>query len=500
MCDNNNVRLRLCLLPVLLGSCGDHDAILNQIHQHNNGYTEGGDVEDTTGGGPAQTSAPVETTDSSATTADETGETTAAGDQVELHLSASVESLTQAGSVLLTLETGDTTIESLDLFVANADGPVQKIAWPVGQPSVEYIVDHPNDNGTIEFRVLAQTGGEPVSAVVSVDVQLPASGSVKYTWQGDAGTQGKAVVVEPGQPGFHDRVLMVGNTGGEITLSEFFPLGGVVEQPLVESYPLDITSATMLPDRSLVLVGSVGDDAEVRLYRRLNGRWVRYWVRSFADTVLHDSAAVGEDVLVVGEAHREDGIDATAWQLTESGGTVFSDTLSLVNAEDESLDSSIRSVSVREQQVVGAGFVLSEIYEDHPKQPRLFTFAGGVLSAVPRPLTDESVYVAGSFSPAGKFIAWGRTIDDTSFRSTHNSDLSLYKTVAVEGEIVAAARGYAVGSWDGRPGVFRNEWLFQSPELGTLTALGEDRFGNFIGAGHTEVDGKVHSFVVALHP
>ncbi len=506
MCDNRSVPARLTCLAVLLSaSCGDHDSILNQIHQHNNGYTGDDttgwsttDFEDSHDFPPGTTGSP-ETTDPT-DQASETG----VHDQGELYLSVNVDSLTQAGSVLLTVETDSIdSLESLDLFVSNLDsnGPVEKITWPLGQDSLEYIVDQPDDNGTKEFRVLAQTGsGAPLMAATTVVVDLPASGSLNYTWVGAPGTTGKAVVVEPGQPGFYDRMFLVGNAGDFVTLSEVSPLGSVFERAFAEDEPLDVTSATMLSDGSLVLVGSVGEDAEVRLYRELHGSWVRYWVRNFPDTMLHGAAAFGEDVIVVGEAIGGDGFDATAWQLTESGGTVFSDTLSVENSDGIFLDSSIRSVSVRGQSVVCAGYVREEIgMLEFIKHPRLFSFSSGALSTVPRPNTGgDSEYVGGGFA-GDKFIAWGGT-DETSFRSTHKPDLSYYTSVEFEGEVVAAGHGHAVGSLGGRPAVFRDSWLFQSPEVGSLTALASDRFGNFYATGRVEVGGHTRAFVVAIHP
>ncbi len=504
MCDNNTVP-RLLFLLVLVSACGDHDSILNQIHQHNNGYTGDDttgwsttDFEDSHDFPPGSTGSP-ETTDPTDLTSETDGH-----DQGELYLSVNVESLTQAGSLLLTVDT-DTidSLESLDLFVSNVDsnGPVEKITWPLGQDSLEYIVDHPDDNGTKEFRVLAQTGSRaPLMAATTVVVDLPASGSLNYTWVGAPGTTGKAVVVQPGKPGFHDRMFLVGNTGDVVTLSEVSPLGAVVEQGLAEDEPLDVTSATMMSDGDLVLVGSVGEDAEVRLYHKLPyGSWVRYWVRNFPDTVLHGAAAIGEDVIVVGEAIGVDGFDATAWQLTESGGTVFSDTLSVFDDENAKLDSSIHSVSVRGQSVVCAGYVREKLgMEEFVKHPRLFSFSSGALSTVPRPNTGESEYVGGGFA-GDKFIAWGRA-DETSFRSTHKPDLSYYTSVEFEGEVVAAGHRHAVGSLGGRLAVFRDSWLFQSPDVGSLTASVLDRFGMLYATGHVKNGGHTHAFVVAIHP
>lgn len=501
MCDKNTMSVaRFLSVLVLLSACGDHDSILNQIKQHNNGYsesetTEAADSSGSAGVEPGETSS----TGDPATTDDENE--TQADTSSEFQLTANHKSLARAGSLLLEVET-DLDLDSLSLFVTDDHGPLRKIEWPVGQRSLEYIVDHPGHNGVKEFSVIGQTGDAPVFASTAVVIDLPESGSVQYSWLGPADTSSKAVLIQTGPLGYADRVFVVGNEENHIAVVEMSLSGAAVDRALDDNDPLSVTSATFLTDGTLVLVGTSGEDSEVRAYREHGGRWVRFWRRSFEKTVFKGTAAVGDDIIVVGEATRGAGIDATAWQLTESGGTVFEDTLSLVDDEgDEAIDSTVTGVAVRGEEIVCAGFVLQKL-DNHNfiKQPRLFSFESGVLSVVPRAETHDSENVSANFT-GNKIAVWGRAGDETSFRAIHDPDLSVYSSFQIDGQIFSGLSNHAVGSLDGRPAVFRDGgWFYQHTDEGRFTATAVDRFGVVYAVGRVESGGHSQALVVALNP
>lgn len=511
----SNIRTTLLALALTgaVTSCGDHDSILNQIHQHNNGYGHDDDAETTTGstsGSPWQ-----ETTgaDMGATGSSSTG-TPGDGDEpfaFELH--ANTDKLAQAGSIVLSVEVhGDSPASSMDLFVSNDDGPVQKITWPIGQETLEYIVDGPHHNGTKEFRLIAQTGEPPAIDAVTVEVQLPPSGTLSSKFVGEPGSVAKAVLVEPGIVGFGDRVYVVmNNADGLVELGERTLSGHVQLRPLVEEHPLDITSATMLADRSIVFVGSVGKDSEVRLYREVGGSWQRYWVRTFEDTVLHDSAAVGDDIVVAGEKLREGGVDAVAWVLTASGGTVKTDTYYAVDFVDEDpLDSSIQGVAVGMGGVVYAGYVAAKNNDDqHLPRAQLFTFTQTLeLVEISTDSFEESTFVGGLFRLNSDFAAIGRgtvSNDSNGFLRIFSDGLVPAGWQYVDGDVVAFA-GHKSGDIVG--GLRNNHlfieklgrWAYIDGGMGEFHKLAVDRFGRVHAVGELSMNEHSHALLLTLNP
>lgn len=512
----SNIRTTLLALALTgaVMSCGDHDSILNQIHQHNNGYGHDDDAETTTGstsGSPWQ-----ETTgaDMGASGSSSTGMSGNGDEPFSFEIHANTDMLAQAGSIVLSVEVhGDSPASSMDLFVSNDDGPVQKITWPIGQESLEYIVDGPHHNGTKEFRLIAQTGEPPAIDAVTVEVQLPPSGTLSSKFVGAPGSVAKAVLVEPGIVGFGDRVYVVmNNADGLVELGERTPSGHVQLRPLVEEQPLEITSATMLADRSIVFVGSVGKDSEVRLYREVGGSWQRYWVRTFEDTVLHDSAAVGDDIVVAGEKLREDGVDAVAWQLTASGGTVKTDTLSAVTPDDFLLDSSILAVAVEGERAVGVGYVAQVNGDEHPHKAKLFSFIED-LAVVDHPLNswkDESEFVAGTFRAGGSFVAagWANELPnnnrhgvvamlsdtlgplsmkllDANLTVLQEHQTSLVVGGLVENQLLVEKLGH---------------WAYMEQDIGELHGVAVDQFGYIHAVGALSVNDQPHAFLLTLNP
>ncbi len=517
----SNIRTTLLALALTgaVMSCGDHDSILNQIDQHNNGYGHDDDAETTTGstsGSPWQetTGADMGATGSSST------DTPGNGDEpfaFELH--ANTDMLAQAGSIVLSVEVhGDSPASSMDLFVSNDDGPVQKITWPIGQETLEYIVDGPHHNGTKEFRLIAQTGEPPAIDAVTVEVQLPPSGTLSSKFVGEPGSVAKAVLVEPGIVGFGDRVYVVmNNADGLVELGERTLSGHVQLRPLVEEQPLEITSATMLADRSIVFVGSVGKDSEVRLYREVGGSWQRYWVRTFEDTVLHDSAAVGDDIVVAGEKLREDGVDAVAWVLTASGGTVKTDTLHAVDENDFRLDSAILGLASDANTVVFMGYVDLRIDDmSHLRRSELFTFneelvAVGVPSSNLNVL-EESEFFAGLLREDGSLLALSRTtqVDDEdadpqAFLETFTPTLERVTSQELVGEPRSLAAGRSLvtgGLLNHRMFVEQvGGWTFVDVEaLGRAADVAVDRLGYIHVGGRIAVGGHKYPVLLTFHP
>ncbi len=383
---------------VLCSGCSEHDYIYGQITQHNNGYTS--DSESDSDAMTLSTSTGEE--DGEITDEDETTTTTGEPEPdptsalvpLEVDLRASTDRLTAAGSIVLTAEvSGDPFF--LNLFVTN--GPTQKISWPKGQTSYEYIIDTPEQNGTIEFRLVAQDGVmAPAIGTADVEVDLPPSGTLAARVLGKSATVGKAVTIRRGHDGDPDTVFVIGNDlNQELLISHVDGL--LWTEPMDPNHPLDVRAAAAYGEEDIIVVGQIGDAMEVRSFHQIEDKWIRTWDQKFEQASARD-VKVGKNgrIYVAGAIKFVDHTDAAAWVLTGSGGLVFHDSHVSYDDLNEPLNSEFYSVVIGSLHATWVG-------ESEVKVDNVWPMRGVLFKSYD---DDDLELVAIHKLPANDFSGW----------------------------------------------------------------------------------------------
>ncbi len=342
----------------------EHDTIYYEITANQNGWTSD-DTESETG----SSSSTSETTGfddlPDAGTEGETGLTTEAPttttgeghDDLGVVLTASVDTLSRAGSVVLFAEVAGPA-QALDLSIRSGD-LTEHIIWPIGQESYEYIVDTSAKNGTLEFELVAQADGQdPADDAVEVAIDLPESGTLQARTIGQAATVAKALALRRGHGDMPDEVMIVGNSSNnEILISRF---DGQLWTTTIDTPPdkrIEVRSAAAYEDGSIIIAGqNSDDDLEVRRYQMYGMEWMEMWGHTFDNAEGHD-LKIGLDnrIYVAGAMNLLGHTDAAVWVLTESGGTVTHDTYEAKDELNQPANSSVHAVAFAEGQVVWVG-------------------------------------------------------------------------------------------------------------------------------------------------
>ncbi len=474
--------LRVAVAGSVLG-CGEHDAILNQIHQHNAGYPESSGSTEPDGTGSTGSTGPDGTGSGVFETTN--GLVDFGTAEFSVQLSTNTDELSHVGSVVLTLDEFGDKPDSKALFVRR-NGVLTRYDWPTEKRDFEVIVGPATTE--IDFTVVAQSGNHPPAIdSASVTVDLPDPGTLVHQREGVAHTTAQAVLVEASPPGFADRVIVVVDKAGA-----GLEFGDKFLQPLFhDSEPIETVSASFVGSDAVVVAGR----EQVRFYRKHSGVWHRYWSREFEEARIFDVAPRGDDIVVAGERLRDGGGDAAVWVLTTSGGTRST---AVFSSDDESTHvSSIRGVS--EDGAAFFGSSTREVMLTQLQRASVFevTNEGLVrLSQDPHPSTLlESRFFAGSRGPFGVVAAGSR------------GDQVLTGGAGMIPQALGPGRATAtvwsphhqqmVGGVTTEGAIFVDDWSFMDGQVHDMRV---DRFGLVHVAGHVEHDGVEHALILTVHP
>lgn len=483
--------MRLVLLVVVgctLG-CGDHDAILNQIHQHNAGYTDDEPIgEFSTGGSGGDTESATTTGAPPVPTPD-----LASDPQFGVRLVASHTSIDHVGTVTLTAEVlGLFPVDSMTLFASSHEGPKLEFEWTPGEP-FDFRVGPTTPPGALELTVIVQsTGQAPAIDSVSLDVALPTGGTVFHTAAGELGT--RAIGFASDDPAVPELVELLLWHGGELVLTNRH----FHELQTLDTDPLDVTSSVRMADGSLVVAGEVGDDAEIRLYRQGGGLWHRYWAKEIKDARVLDVAETSDGhIVAAGDKRRLEAGDAAVWQLTESGALLHS--VVFPSENEDAHFSGIHSIAVESGDQLFAGHASWVGKDDAPTRATIFSLEGTQLVPIfqdkdPSPVAT-STWNALTLGPPG-LVATGSRKGAWLFGHAGN-----FPQEISEGEGTALAwsnhHSHVVGGRDGDGNlrVHTTRWDFLG-ETGEVRSLLVDPHGYVHVAGVS----NDRAFVLTLNP
>lgn len=375
----------LLLAPALLAGC--IEPLYDSLDENapTTGTTSTGTADDTTG-------QPLPTTGTTTVGVEQDmavePDTTDAAAYVEIvAFSASTNKMLRAGSVLLTAEVeGDVT--ELMLQVHHDGEQVDSPSWPVGESIREYIINSDELDGEIEFTLTAKSGQlANDTASLTVDVDLPESGTVDFRWVSPAVSKGVALAVVPSSGMAADKIVAVANDPDDVLLLGAIDSGEVAmkQRAAMKVRAVDVA------DGFLFVAGERDGEMVVRKYTAETLQ--QYWENDYPNARAFDVAVGADgDVFVVGEADVDEMLphtEAALWTLTESGSFLHEVALFAEHDEwDWPFSSALHAVGFQGDRVVAAGY--REAYVGaYPPRATLFEFADGVL-------TDRDVY-SGSF-------------------------------------------------------------------------------------------------------
>ncbi len=374
-------RFLLLITPVLLTGCVDpiYDSL---------------DEESTSTGTTTSTTGPPEPTTGSSTLiviypdmAVEPESTDAAASLEIVAFSASTDLMSRAGSVVLTAEVEGDVSEMLLQVQHNGediDGP----GWPVGEVSREFIVNSDSFDGELTFTLTAQSDQLSDTAAVSVDVDLPKSGTKNLRWVSPSVSRGIALGVVPKSGTEGDRIVVFGNDDNDVLLMGELEYGGVstFSGTAMEVHGVDVAG------EFIYVTGELDGNMVTRAYNADTKQ--AQWANHSPDSRGLD-VAVGPDgeVYVVGQTYVNGNIphvEGTVWTLKGSTGAFFHDPVlfAAYDVMDWPFSSGLRAVGIHDGRVVAVGYREVDIGV-YPPRATLFEFVDGQL-------IDRDVY-SGTF-------------------------------------------------------------------------------------------------------
>ncbi len=328
---------------------------------------------------------------------------------------ASHHTMHRAGTVVLTAEVeGDVT--GMSLQIHQNGNPLASPGWPVGESSREFVINSDDLDGEVEFTLTAKAGPLSDTASLTIDVDLPESGTVDLRWVSPTISQGLALGVIPKSGTEPDNIVAVANDPEDVLLIGTMDFGELALKPRnkMKVHAIDVA------DGFVFVVGERDEDMVIRKYTA--DALQQYWENDYPNARAFD-VAVGSngDVFVAGEADVEGMIphtEAALWTLTESG--TFLHEPALFAAFDEwnwPYSSALHAVGFHDGRVVAAGYRDADI-DQYPPRAALFEFLDGQL-------TDRDVYT-GAF--VDEECGWQAlvTVDDgivaTGWHKTEESE------------------------------------------------------------------------------
>ncbi len=375
----------LALAPLLLMACSVLDQTYAGLDDPPASSTDGENSDDTTNFPEPTTGT---TTGHHSQDMGAEPETTEAPAYAEiLEFSANTNQMLRAGSVVLTAEVvGEHT--ELSLLVHRDGEPVGDEIWPLGEANREYIVSSDALDGELTFTLQALVEGEVLdSEKLSVEVDLPESGTKDFRWVSPAVSRGMALGVVPGSGTEADTIVAVGNDFDDVLLMGVMEYGAVAMVP----FPRLKVHAVDVADGFIFVAGEHDGKMEIRKYTA--DTLQQYWYVTFPDARAFDVAFGPDgDVYVVGETDVEGMFphtQATIWVYTESGALRHHAQFAKNDDQDLPLASAMHAVGFLEERVVAVGYREEDVGDIVPRAT-LFEFVEGQL-------LDSDVY-SGAFA------------------------------------------------------------------------------------------------------
>lgn len=438
-----------------------------------------------------------------------------------VELTANTSSMSRAGAVVLTAHmTGEAT--QAQLKVRHPDLADESIPWPVGQPSLEYVVNRQQQNGTIAFELVVQNSDATSSATVDVAVDLPPSGTLDLRLTSPASSSMRATSLALAASDLRSatELTFVGNQNdiellfGHIDNGELWTKA--IDEPMFN--PVVTTDSA----GNLFVAGqTLGGDMEVRKY---DPSYRIYWHRYYPKARPRDIAVKSENVLyVAGEVDIDVHTEAAMWVTSESGGGIHWPPVTYVSYDesDVPLSAGLHAIGFYEDKVVAAGHARTDVIDQYPTRATLFELDEGKLVPRATHLADEddpqaSGWLGLNVSPYGVVatgwhraqldapptIALGRFTDDlqtvefepgwAGTGTAHNVARHPDGSVVLGGERLVDQTPHALVHIEGRP-----EYVDQE---GSIHAVAVDQYGYIIAAGELTGAEAPQMLLLRFHP
>lgn len=356
------------LTLLLLPSCRLSDKIRDYHEMSDTADTEAGSSDPTDEDpGPA----PTTSTTTGAATGTVDPATTSLPDLPDTEVveivsfTADLGLVARAGPVLLSAEVVG-PVEDMSLEVIHADTNYSEdIPWPVGQTTLEYVVNTSKRNGTLEFRLQA-TGPDEAEATLALPVDMPPGGTLDARWEGEPGTRGTALALLPGSGLEPDTVVVVGQgENGELLV------GQVVDEQLKTDLLDPMLPHAVAVDPSHEFIYVAGENqAEEMTVRKYTLNLGAYWERTYPDAVAQDvQVSPDGEVVVAGYVRHDSHTEAAVW-LFDTDGTSLAEPaiFSEVDEFNDTFASEITGLVFVGDRVVAAGSREEKLVFDVRKQ------------------------------------------------------------------------------------------------------------------------------------
>ncbi len=360
---------------------------LSSSGEDSNGETDSTEETDsTTTSGPGQ---PSPTTGGWMTAAPETtgdppdSDTQPVGDEIEIiEFESSTYGMNRAGTVIFSAEiAGPVERMALRVHRPGQEQP-ENVPWPVGDPTLEYIINGDKFDGNTTFELVAWSENEDkATASLDISIDLPPPGTLdgRWTLESSLSTEGTALAIRPGKGTEPDTVIAVGNANDRPILVELVD-GQLVKTYLGNSNDFVFPNAIAVDGDAMYLAGaSLFGEMVLRRYDLATN--TELWRGTYEDARAFD-VGVGPDgqIVAVGEVEIEGDSRtwAAVWAVSNSGGGDWTPiTLPRYTTGDEALGSGLHGLAIVDGRVISAGFAEQEVEFQRRSRASVFEVVNG---------------------------------------------------------------------------------------------------------------------------